>query len=92
MKKKIIIFTSCLLLMTILLTGCSENERARAWGGSMTIELEPGQKLEMITWKDNELWYLTRPMWEDEEPETHTFQEESEYGIIEGKVIIKERK
>lgn len=44
------------------------------FGGSMTLELEPNQKLEMITWKDDSLWYLTRPMTESDTPETHTFQ------------------
>ena len=50
----------------------------------MTLELEPGQKLEMITWKDDSLWYLTRPMQDGEEPETHTFQQSSEFGVFEG--------
>lgn len=56
----------------------------------MTLELEPGQKLEMITWKDDSLWYLTRPMQDGEEPETHTFQQSSEFGVFEGTVTIIE--
>ena len=58
--------------------------------GDMTLELEPGQKLEMITWKEDSLWYLTRPMRDDEEPETHTFQQSSEFGVFEGTVTIVE--
>ena len=57
----------------------------------MTIELEPGQKLEMITWKDNKLWYLTRPFNENDIPETHKFQEQSEYGVFEGTITIIEK-
>ena len=38
------------------------------------------------------LWYLTRPMREEEEPETHTFQQSSEFGILEGTVTVVESK
>ena len=45
----------------------------------------------MITWKDGgSLWYLTRPMREDEKPETHVFKQSSSYGIFEGTVTIVE--
>jgi hypothetical protein len=43
----------------------------------MTVELEPGQKLEEITWKEDSLWILSRPMRDDEVPETHTFYEDA---------------
>ena len=52
----------------------------------------PNEKLEEITWKDDSLWYLTRPMKEDEEAETHTFRQDSEWGVFEGTVTIIERK
>ena len=58
----------------------------------MTIKLDPGQKLEEITWKDDtNLWYLTRPMREDEKAETHTFQESTEFGVFEGTITIIEQ-
>ena len=56
------------------------------------IELEPNQKLEEITWKYDSLWYLTRPMTDDDIAETHTFKESSLFGICEGTVIIREHK
>ena len=59
---------------------------------SMTLELEPNQKLEMITWKDDSLWYLTRPMTESDTAETHTFQQSSEFGVFEGTITIVESK
>lgn len=67
---------------------------ARDFGGTTTIELEPNLKLEEITWKDDDLWYLTRPMREDEEPETHTFIEKGGLGTVfdGGTVIVVERK
>ena len=62
-------------------------------GGNTTINLEPNQKLELITWKDDDsLWYLTRPMREDEEAEIHTYQQSSEFHIFEGTVTIIETK
>lgn len=80
-----------LLAMIFCLTGCQNT--TKNWGGSMTIELPKGQKLEEITWKgDSDLWYLTRPMREDEVAETHTFQQDTEFGIFEGTVTIIETK
>ena len=77
------------LLCAISLTGCQG--AARSLGGTVTIKLEPNVKLEEITWKDDSsLWYLTRPMTAEDVPETHTFQESSEFGMVEGKVIIIE--
>ena len=85
--KKIIL----LAIMGLCLTGCQNT--TKNFGGSMTIELPKGQKLEEITWKDDtDLWYLTRPMREDEIAETHTFQESSEFGVLEGTVTIIETK
>ena len=85
--KKIIL----LAIMVLSLTGCQNT--AKNFGGSMTIELPKGQKLEEITWKDDsDLWYLTRPMREDDIAEIHTFQESSEFGVFEGTVTIIETK
>lgn len=80
-----------MLMTAILLSGCTSKETARNYGGSETITLEPGEKLEMIVWKESSLWYLTRPMREDETAETYTFnKQDSIYGIFEGPVTIIE--
>jgi len=86
--KKIILIIAC--ISTLLMTGCTEQNLTRSFGGNMTINLEPNEKLEEITWKEDELWYLTRPMRDDEEPETHSFKESSNFGIFEGTVTIAE--
>lgn len=89
MKKKII--TGLSILSTIcMLTGCQG--AVRSMGGNTTINLKPNQKLELITWKDDSLWYLTRPMRENEEAETHTYQQSSEFHVFEGTVTIIETK
>lgn len=85
MKKIIMILLS---IMTIGLTGCQG--MAKNYGGDISLELEAGLKLEEITWKDDSLWYLTRPMREDELPETHVFRQSSEWGIFEGTVTVIE--
>lgn len=87
MKKSIAM--GLLVLALIGLTGC-DNTLSRSFGGTMNLKLEPNQKLVMITWKDSELWYLTRPMKENEEAEELVFQEKNEIGIMEGTVIITE--
>lgn len=89
MKKRLIAFLVG-TLMIVSLTGC--NSIARQWGGDITLELEPNQKLEMITWKDNSLWYLTKKMTEGDIAETYLFQQSSEFGVLEGTVTIVESK
>lgn len=76
------------LAVIIMLTGC--HEVTKNYGGTMTLDLPEGQKLEEITWKDSDLWYLTRPMRENEKPETHLFKADTEWGVFEGQVIIRE--
>lgn len=90
MKKKIAVLAAA----AFVLLGCSGcgNMMAKNYGGTIDIDLPTGEKLTEITWKNNSLWYLTRPMREGEEAETWTFQEKSNSGIMEGKVILKESK
>lgn len=91
MKKKIIMLLAGLSTM-VCLSGCTEQNMSREFGGDMTLELPVNQKLEEITWKEDSLWYLTRPMREDEEAETHTFQQSSSWGVFEGTVTVVEKK
>ena len=90
----IIVATVCLLLALLIGCGNVEQSIARDFGGTTTINLGPNLKLEEITWKDDDLWYLTRPMREDEEPETHTFTEKGGLGTVfdGGTVIVVESK
>lgn len=85
--KKIMILIS---LGFILFTGCTEQERARSFGGTVTINLPAGQELMEATWKEDNLFYLTRPMAEDYVPVVKTFQESSSWGIMESKVVFIE--
>ena len=86
MKKKILAVALGLTLC-FGMTGCQSV--TKDFGGSTTIELEP---LEEISWIDDSLWYVTRPMTYDYIAETHTFQQSSNFGMFEGTVTIIEKK
>ena len=80
------------ILAISLLASCTQNERAKSFGGTATVNLPQGQKLVNITRKEDQIWYLTRTMNSSDSAETYTFQEESSYGMMEGTVILKETK
>ncbi len=88
MKKilKYMLATFLIALVMCSATGCQTT--TRNFGGTTTLKLEPNRKLEEITWKDDSLWYLTRPMRDDEEPEVHIFKESDSLGILEGTVKL----
>jgi hypothetical protein len=80
------------VLMGVMVTSCTENERVKAWGGEGTINLPKGKKLVNVTWKETHIWYLTRNMDSNDVAETYEFHEESSYGVIEGTYKIIETK
>ena len=90
MNKKISILVLFLALI-LMLTGCSQQSIARNWGGTYKIDLQAGQELEVVTWKDDDLWILTKDRPADEPAETHRYFADSAYGFFEGEIIIYER-
>ena len=92
MKKWKKIIGAVIIASALGISGCTAQSAAKSYGGSATIELPENMKLEEITWKDDSLWYLMRPMNEDDVAETHTFQQSSSFGIFEGTVTIIESK
>jgi hypothetical protein len=80
-----------LLFSILLLAGCTENARARKFGGAATYRVEAHQKVVNVTWKEADLWILTRPAKDGEVPETLKFQEKSSLGILEGTIILQEQ-
>lgn len=65
---------------------------AKKVGGSATIILPDNQKLQLVTWKNDNMWVLYRPMRADEQAETYTYQEDSKFELIEAKITIREVK
>lgn len=89
MNKKIIglILTIGLALN---ITGCQSV--AKNFGGTTTVDLPENKKLVECTWKESSLWYLVKDMNENDIAETYEFRESSNFGVMEGTVIIKEHK
>jgi len=83
---------SIFILLAISLVACTENARVKNWGGDGTINLPAGRKLVNITWKETQIWYLTRPMNSNDVAETYQFHEESSFGVMEGTYTIIETK
>jgi hypothetical protein len=79
------------MLSLVMLTSC-ENLMTRNFGGSQEIKLDKGQRLVKITFKDNDLWILTEPMDSDYVPKTKTFYEDSNLGVMQGKINIVEQR
>ncbi len=88
MKKIISIILA--ITLVVALSGCQY--ATKHLGGSMTVNLDPNVKLVNVTWKEDSLWFLTKPMTEDDIAETYYFEEDSEFGVFEGTVIIVEHK
>jgi len=57
MKKLLVVGT---IVLSLALTGC--NAGSRHFGGTINIDLPKNQKLITATWKEDSLWYLTKPM------------------------------
>lgn len=90
MKQLTTIFATIFIILSF--TGCTDNTRARNFGGNLTIDLPCNTKLFDVTWKNNDIWYATRSMKENEEPETYYFREDSQFGMMEGTVEFVECK
>jgi len=87
MKKVLFILA---VLFTVTFTSC-ENFMTRNFGGSQTIELQPGQKLVNVTWKKNQVWILTETRLDSIKPKTYKFKEKSNMGVMEGEITLVEK-
>jgi len=91
MKKLTFALILLLLAIIFLATSC-QNWRVKKAGGSMTIELKANEKLVNATWKDSNLWYLTKPMSKTDSAETSILREKSKHGLLEGQITFIETK
>ena len=74
-----------ILVTMVVMSSCTENVRARHFGGTETLALKPNEKVLNVTWKDNEMWVCTQ----DTITRVVYFREKSSWGVVEGTVIIK---
>jgi hypothetical protein len=79
--KKLIFIT----VVTLGLASCTENERARRFGGTEEISLKTNEVVLNVTWKENEMWICTK----DTVSNVVYFREKSSWGVMEGTVILK---
>jgi len=80
------------LMFVLIFTSCTKTERAKRYGGSFTIDLPENTKFVNATWKENNLWYITRDMDSTDVAQTYKFKEKSNYGVMQGTVIFVEHK
>lgn len=85
MNKIKLAFAALLLTTMILLASCTANQRARNYGGTEEITINPNEKFINVAWKEDHLWIVTH----DTVTDTYYAREKSSYGIMEGKLIIK---
>jgi len=78
------------IALALFIVGCTQNQLARSFGGTAKIQLPCNVKLVTATWKQDNLWYLTRQMENGEKASTYQFHEDSSFGLIQGDVIITE--
>jgi hypothetical protein len=83
MKKVILILISGFTLFS-----CTENQRARSFGGSEEIKLRKNEILTNMTWKKTNLWIQTI----DTISNISYFREKSSLGWVEGEIIVKQSK
>lgn len=76
-------------LIAILAVSC-ENYTTKHWGGTMTIDVEPGYKVTSATFKNEEIWYFVEPMDSTYVPAQKKLVEKSMFGALEGTIIFNE--
>ena len=75
-----------IVAITLLaLASCTDNQRARSFGGTETIKIEPQEKFINITWKQDNLWIIVQ----DTVTGDYYAREKSSFGVMQGKVIIQ---
>ena len=72
-------------LLALILTSCTGNQRARTFGGEEVVELPKNRVLLNSTWKQDNLWILTKDTITNE----MFFQEKSSFGLLEGTIKFK---
>jgi hypothetical protein len=58
---------------------------AKKWGGTQEISLKKNEIVLNVTWKENEMWICTK----DTVTGVVYFREKSNWGVMEGTVILK---
>lgn len=73
------------MIIIIGFVSCTDNQRARSFGGTEVIKLKPNEEFVNITWKQDNLWVIVK----DTVSGKYYAREKSSYGMMEGKVVIE---
>lgn len=73
------------MLLVLSLLSCTDNMRTRAFGGKSELTMKPNEELINITWKDSDMWVLTK----DTVTNIQYFREYSSFGIFQGEIVIR---
>ena len=86
---KRVLLTGIIMMVTgivlLAVASCTDNERARRFGGTEEVTLKPNEIVLNVTWKQNEMWICTQ----DTTTGVTYFREKSSWGVMEGTVILK---
>lgn len=79
--------TMAVLFIAIVMgsTSCTDNQRARSFGGTEIIKLLPNEEFINITWKQDNLWVIVK----DTVTGKYYAREKSSFGVMQGKVVIE---
>jgi len=80
--KKLLLFS---LLAMFTFVSCTDNQRARSFGGEENVKLNPNEKFINITWKQDNLWVIAQ----DTITGIYYAREKSSFGVMQGKLIIQ---
>ena len=78
-------FLTLAVILTVIFSSCTDNQRARNFGGTETIKLEPHEQFINIAWKDDDLWVVLQ----DTITGIYYAKEKSSFGMMQGKVVIQ---
>lgn len=92
MRKIMYYLLPIVLIILIFQIFYTDNKRARMFGGTMEVKVEPGQKIMMATFKGDNLFYMTEPMDSGYIPKVKILKEKSSHGIIETTIKFIETK
>jgi hypothetical protein len=81
-----------LICLAALVAVSCENYTTKHFGGTMTINVEPGYKVTNATFKEGGIWYFIEPMDSNYTPTQKKFMEKSMYGAFEGEIVFNERR
>lgn len=74
-----------LIVLSLVLFSCTDNQKARTFGGTQIIKLQPNEEFINITWKENDIWVVVK----DKNTGKFYAREKSSFGVMEGKIIIE---